>query len=137
MNIPIIAAIVVVFASVILSQKIAINAAAKLDDGIKLRIAEVFPKRNMNYTMIIFGLVIVFLLAMYIWPQYLIFISICYAATFFVYIFAKLILNVRKLVEIGAPAEYIRSVKVSFGVFIGGAVGACIVFAMARAGFGI
>lgn len=122
-------AIVVFLASVVLSQKIAVNAAARLDDATKLKIAEIFPKRNVNYTIAIFTIVIVFLVATYMFPDRYISIMIGYAVAFLIYIFTKLILNVRKLKEIGAPTGYIRMVIVSFCVFIGGAVAASIVLA--------
>ena len=63
-------AIVVFLASVVLSQKIAVNAGLRLDDATKLQIAKVFPKRNSNYTMIVFGIVIIYLVAIYAMPQY-------------------------------------------------------------------
>ena len=90
-------AIVVFLASVVLSQKIAVNAAARLDDATKLKIAEIFPKRNVNYTIVIFTIVIVFLVATYMFPDRYISITIGYAVAFLIYIFTKLILNVRKL----------------------------------------
>ena len=122
----------VFLASVVLSKKIAVDAGLRLDDVTKLKIAEVFPKRNMNYTMVVFGIVIVFLVAIYARPQYFFIIAVAYIAVFAVYIFTKLFLNVKKLKEIAAPEDYIRSVIISFAVFIGGAVAAVMVFAAGR-----
>lgn len=130
MNISTLAAAVVIFASVILSQKIVVNAGSRLDDEMKLRIAEVFPKRNVNYTILVFGMVIAFLFAIYLFPQYVRVLAIVYAVAFTSYIFAKLFFNVRKLREMAAPDFYINSVIASFAVFIGGAVAAAIIFAV-------
>jgi hypothetical protein len=134
MSLSLLAAIVVFLVSVVLSKKIAVEAAMRLDGATKLKIVEVFPKRNMNYTMIVFGIVIVFLFALYALPQYVFIISIAYAAVFGIYIFTKLFLNVKKLKEIAAPESYIRSVIISFAVFIGGAVAAVIVFTAGNSG---
>jgi uncharacterized membrane protein YhaH (DUF805 family) len=117
-------------ASVVLSQRIAVDAGSKLDDSTKLKLAEVFPRRNVNYTIIVFSIVIVFLLALYLVPEYFRVITFCYGIVFLIYILLKLYLNVRKLKEIGAPASYVRSIVISFAVFIGGAIAAAIVIAI-------
>lgn len=130
MTIFMILAVVFVLASVVLSQKIAVNAAAKLDDETKLRMADVFPRRNVNYTVFVFSGVIIFILSLYLLPEYSRGISVAAAMVFIVYIFAKLFLNVRKLKEIGAPSEFIRSVIISFAVFIGGVVAAGIMLSV-------
>ena len=127
-------AIVVFLAAVILSQKIAVNAGARLDDATKLKMVEVFPKRNVNYTMIVFGIVVLFLGAIYALPEYFSIITIAYGVVFAIYLFTKLFLNVKKLKEIAAPEGYIRSVIISFAVFIGGAVASAIVFSVGNAG---
>jgi hypothetical protein len=129
MSISALIAIVVFLASVVLSQKIAVNAGSRLDDAMKLKLIEIFPKRNSNYTVIVFGIVIIFLVAIYALPQYFPIITIAYGIVFLIYLFTKLFLNVKKLKEIAAPEDYIRSVIISFAVFIGGAVAAVIVFA--------
>ena len=129
MSISALIAIAVFLASVVLSQKIAVNAGLRLDDATKLKLVEIFPKRNANYTMIVFGIVIVFLVALYALPQYFFIITIAYGIVFTIYLFTKLFLNVKKLKEISAPEDYIRSVVISFGIFIGAAVAAVIVFA--------
>lgn len=130
MSIPMIVGIMVFLASVVLSQKVAVNAASRLDDATKLKLLEHFPKRNVNFTIVIFALIIVFLLAIYFLPQFSPSITLIYAVLFLIYIFAKLFLNVRKLNEIGAPAFYIRSVVTSFGLFIGGAIMAAVIYSI-------
>ena len=130
MSISTLIAAVVFLGSVVLSQKIAINAASRLDDEMKLRIVDVFPKRNVNYTILAFGMVIAVLVAIYIFPQYTRVFTIVYAIAFLLYIFGKLFFNVRKLNEIAAPDFYIKNVIASFGVFIGGAVAAAIIIAI-------
>lgn len=132
MTLSAIIAVAVFLASVVLSQKLAARAASRLDDATKLKIVEVFPKRNSNFTIVIFGIVLVFLLAIYAYPQYISIITVAYGVCFLIYLFAKLFLNLRKLREIGAPENYIRSVVTSFAVFIGGALAAIIVFAIGR-----
>ncbi len=132
MNFSALAAIVVFLSSVVLSQKIAVNAGSRLDDVTKLKIVEIFPRRNANYTMIVFGIVIAFLIAIYAFPQHFSTTTIAYGCVFTIYLFTKLFLNVKKLKEISAPENYIRSIIVSFAVFIGGAVAAVIVFAVGR-----
>jgi len=123
-------AIVVFLASVVLSQKIAVNAGSRLDNEMKLKLMEVFPKRNVIYTVIVFGMMIAFFGAVYIFPQFVKLITLMYGITFTIYLFAKWYLNIRKLREISAPEFYIRSVMISFAVFICGAVAAAIVFSI-------
>ena len=136
MTFSVLAAIAIFFASVLLSQKIAINSGSRLDDRMKLKLVEVFPKRNMNYTMIVFAMIVVFLVALYLFPQYVAIISVMYIAAFLLYLVIKLVLNVRKLKELSAPEKYIRDVMISFAVFIGGAVAAAIIFAIGNVDFG-
>src|SRR5687768_14286 len=135
MNMPILIAVGIFLVSVVLSQKIAVNAGAKLDDEMKLKIAKVFPARNVKYTMFIFAVVLAYLIAIYVLPQHLSIITIGYACVFVVYIFAKLFLNVKKLRDMSAPEFYIRSVIISFAVFIGGSAAAGIVFGISNATF--
>ena len=123
---------VIFLGSIVLSQKIAVDAGSRLDDKTKLKVMEVFPKRNANYTMIVFGIVIVFLVAIYALPQYVFFISVAYAVVFVTYLFTKFFLNIKKLKEIAAPESYIRNIAMSFAVFIGGVLAAAIVFVAAR-----
>lgn len=103
MNISTLAAALVLFASVILSQKIAVNAGSRLDDEMKLKVVEVFPKRNVHYMILVFGMVIVFLFAFYLFSSYVRVFAIVYAIAFTSYIFAKLFFNVRKFREMAAP----------------------------------
>lgn len=136
MTFSVLAGITVFLASVILSQKIAVSAGAALDDATKLKLVEVFPKRNLTFTMLVFGMVIAFLAALYFFPGRFLIITIAYAAAFMIYIFLKLILNVKKLRDIGAPDSYVRSVITSFAVFIGGAVAAILVIVITNSYLG-
>ena len=136
MNISTLVAAIIFLGSVVLSQKIAVNAASRLDDETKLRIVDIFPKRNVNYTMLVFGMVIAFLFAIYAFPEYTRVFTIVYALAFSIYIFGKLFLNVRKLKEIAAPDFYIKNVIASFAVFIGGAVAATLIFAIGNSRIG-
>src|SRR5688572_16743042 len=124
MNLSIIIAIALFFAAVILSQKINIGARDRLDDDMKLKIANTFVKRNLNYSILVLVMIFAYMLGIYAFPQYSNGILITYAFVFVLYIASKMILNVRTLKEIGAPDGYIRSVYISFGLFIGGAVAA-------------
>jgi len=133
-NISAVAAIIAFLASVVLSQKIAVNAGSRLDDEMKLKLIDVFPKRNVNYTILVFGMVVAFLLGLYLFPEYTRVLTIVYAVAFTIYIFAKLFLNVKKLREIAAPDFYIKNVIASFGVFIGGAIIAVLIFAIGNSG---
>lgn len=93
----------------------------------KLKIGDVFAKKNLNYSIIAFLIIVVYLMAVYTLPQYYNAISIAYAVSFVVYVIGKMILSVRNLKALGAPDDYIRSVYISFGLFIGGAVAAGLV----------
>ncbi len=135
MNLSTLIAVVVFFASVILSQKIAVNAGMRLDDETKLKLAKVFPKRNANYTIIVFGIMLAYFVGLYSFPQYLRVITIAYALVFCIYIIVKWFLNVKKLRELSAPQTYIRSVSISFALFIGGAVAAVIILAVGNSTF--
>lgn len=125
-----IAGVVIFLISYILSQRLALNAREKLDDAFKLKISDIFARRNVNYSTIVFAIVIVYLITMYTLPQYVTVFSIIYAVVFLIYFISKMFLNIRKLKEIAAPPEYIRSIVASFGVFTGGAVAAIIVIAV-------
>jgi len=129
MSIWVIASVIVFFAAVILSQRIAVKAGTRLDDETKLKIIEIFHKRNANFTIVVLAIVVVYLVAMYAFPQYSVVAWIVYAIAFLIYLFVKLYLNVRKLREISAPEDYIGRIIMSFAVFIGGAVAAILVFA--------
>ena len=135
MNLSTLIAVVVFFASVVLSQKIAVSAGMRLDDETKLKLAKVFPKRNANYTIIIFGIMLAYLVGLYIFPQYLSIMTIAYAVVFSIYIFVKWFLNDKKLRELSAPQTYIRSVSTSFALFIGGAAAAVIILAVGNSTF--
>ena len=132
MDLSMLVAIVVFLAAVVLSQRIAVQAGSRLDDETKLKIAAIFPRKNANYTIIVFGIVIVFLIAIYALPQYISAITVGYGIVFATYLITKLFLYVKKLKEIGASESYIRSVVLGFVVFIGGAVAAGIVFSVGR-----
>ncbi|MGH9948042.1 MAG: hypothetical protein ACRD6X_12700 [Pyrinomonadaceae bacterium] len=114
--------VAIFLAAAVLSQKLALNAREKLDDETKLKIADVFAKLNFNYSLIVFAVVIAYFVALYTFPQYNGIFSIGYGLIFSIYIFAKLILNVRKLRAIDAPQDYINRIIQSFGIFIGGAI---------------
>jgi len=135
MNLSTLIAVVVFFASVVLSQKIAVSAGMRLDDETKLKLAKVFPKRNANYTIIIFGIMLAYFVGLYSYPQYSRVITIAYALVFCNYIFVKWFLNVKKLKELSAPQTYIRSVSISFALFIGGAAAAVIILAVGNSTF--
>jgi len=127
MSLSLIVAAAIFLGSVLLSQKLMANATSRLDDATKLKIGEVFSKRNVNYSIFVFSFVILSLVALYLWPAYSRLIWLLYAGGFAIYLVVKLILNVRKLTEIGASKDYIRVVKVSFGLFFAGIVGAILV----------
>lgn len=112
---------------VILSQRLVINATSRLEDAEKLKIAEVFAKRNFNYTLFVFSVIIIFLLALYLLPQYAMVIGVSYTILLIFYFISKMILNVKKLRELNAPDHYIRSVIAGFGLFMGGAAAALVV----------
>ena len=130
MSLSTILGIAVFLAGYVLSQKLALRARARLDDTTKLKVIDAFSKRNVNYSIVVFVLVIAYFGSLYAFPEHNKFLLIAYVAAFLVYIFAKLILNVKKLREISAPPEYIKSVIMSFGAFIGGAAVAGIVIAV-------
>ena len=132
MSISVIAAVTAFFAAVILSQRIAVQAGARLDDATKLKIVEIFPKRNANFTIVVLAIVVLYLIGAYAFPQYLLVIGMGYAVAFLAYLFTKLYLNVKKLREIEAPEDYIRRIILSFAVFIGGAVAAVLIFGVSR-----
>lgn len=113
--------------AVILSQRIMLNANARLSDADKLKIAEFFARRNFNYSVFIFSLIVIFLLALYLLPEYAVVIVVTYTMLLIVYFISKLLLNVKKLKELNAPNDYIRSVIVNFCLFFGGAAIAVVI----------
>lgn len=122
MYLSVIIGVAIFLLAVLLSQRIVINSTARLEDSEKLKINEVFAKRNFNYTMFIFSVIIIFLSALYILPQYAMIIGISYTILLIIYFISKMLLNVKKLKELKVPEHYIRSVIAGFGLFFGGAV---------------
>ena len=134
MELPILAGIVIFLVSVVLSQRVVMRATDRLDDETRLQIAKIFSRRNANYTIMVFGLIIAFLFGLYALPQHRFILIILYCMGFLAYIFLKLFLNVRKLREISAPEFYVRCVIMSFAIFIGGAIAAGIVMVIGNIG---
>ncbi len=118
--------IFVLLVSYAASRMISSNATQKLDDEMKLRIFDGFSKRN-SYSMIVIILVVFafFVLSRYL-PEYSSYITLAYAVVLAVYFMIKLFFNFRKLKEIGAPADYVRKIVLSWTVFMIG----CGVIAM-------
>ena len=104
------------------SRMISSNANRKLDDDMKLKIFAGFSKRNNYFMIVIVFVIFVFFASTIYLPEYSSYLALGYLGVLAVYFIVKLFLNFRKLKEIGAPADYVRSIAISWAVFIIGFV---------------
>jgi hypothetical protein len=134
MNLWVILAAALFLGSVLISQKIAVDAASKLDDQTRLRIMKIFPKRNMQYTVAVYSVLLLFLIGLYYFPEHALKLWLIYAAFFAVYFITKFTRTIRTLKEIDAPGVYVGSIATSYFAFSAGAILAFVVLLVS--GFG-
>ena len=118
----------------VVSRMVTTNASKKLSAEEKLRIFDAFSSCNNFYLMFVASLVFAYFGAMTYFPNLLIYITISYIVLFAIYLISKFLLNLQKLKEIEAPADYIKSFIFGYMIFIAGfaVLGGVSLFALLR-----
>lgn len=114
--------ILMFFVLFIISRAITNSAVKKLDDQTKLKMFDVFPKRNMYSTIFLLALVVVYFALFQMLPFYRLYLTVGYMAAFLVYLWSKFYLNFRSLKEMGAPSDYVKSFIFGYLIFIAGSM---------------
>lgn len=115
--------IIILFAAYTLNRFVMTNATKKLDDSMKLRIFEVFSKKNNYATVFLLVLVGLYFGAIQFLPQQIFLVTIIYLIVFVTYLILRFIFNYKKLRQLEMPSEYIKSFMVSYGIFTVGFLG--------------
>ena len=108
----------VVIVAVVASRMISSSATQKLNDEMKLKIFNGFSKRNNYLMVVILAVIFAFFISTKYLPEYNSILTLAYIGILAAYFIIKLFLNFRKLKEIGAPADYVRSIALSWAAFI-------------------
>jgi hypothetical protein len=126
MTISIVAGIVIFLGSVIVSRTIAAGARSRLQDETKIKIAEVFPKINQRYPIIIFGIMVIFLVVFEVSARNALLITLIYLVSIGGYVLVKVIQSEDKFRAVGATESYFRRVEASLAVLILGGICAVV-----------
>lgn len=110
--------VLVLLVAIAASKMIASTATQKLDDEMKLKIFEGFSRRNNYFLIVILAVIFAYFVSMNFLPNYTSYFTVGYIVVLAAYFFVKVFLNFRKLKEIGAPTEYVRSIAYSWTAFI-------------------
>ena len=99
------------------------EATKKLADSDKLRIFDVFSRRNNFSTVLVLILVFLYFGALQYLPHFIIQITGVYLALFCAYLILRFASNYRKLKQMQMPSNYIKSFITSYCVFLLGFLG--------------
>ncbi len=88
----------------------------------KLKVGDAFAQRNFIYSLILYGVIILYFSGIFLFPAFNVIFSILYGIAFSIYFLLKILLNFRKLREIDAPEGYVNAIFLSYVAFIGGAI---------------
>lgn len=109
--------IIILFAAYTLNRFVMTGATKKLDDSMKLKIFEVFSKRNNYATIFLFAIVLLYFGAMQFLPRQIFLITVIYLIVYVLYLIFRFASNHKKLKQLEMPPEYIKSFLFSYGVF--------------------
>ncbi len=121
---------VIIFAAYAINRFVMTAATKKLSDQDKLRIFEVFSKRNNYTTGLVLTLVLIYFGAIQYLPHLIVLTTAIYLVVFAAYLLYRFASNYKKLKQMDMPAEYIRSFILSYSIFILGFLGMtlCILY---------
>ena len=101
--------LVILFAAYAINRFVMTEATKKLADSDKLKIFEVFSKRNNFSTILVLTLVLLYFGALQYLPHFIIPITAVYLTLYVVYLIFRFATNYRKLRQMEMPANYIKS----------------------------
>jgi Ca2+/Na+ antiporter len=111
------AGLIIFFAAYAVNQFVMTEATKKLDDSMKLKLFEVFSKRNNYATLFLLAIVLLFLGALQFMPQHIFLIIIIYVIVYAAYLIFRFASNYKKLKQLEVPPEYMKRFLISYGVF--------------------
>jgi flagellar biogenesis protein FliO len=109
--------LVILFSAYAVNRFIMTNATKNLTDSDKLKIFEVFSKRNNYSTVLVLAIVLLYFGALQYLPHFIIQITAIYLTIFAAYLIFRFISNYKKLKQLEMPANYIKSFIASYGIF--------------------
>lgn len=115
--------LVILFAAYAINRFVMTEATKKLADSDKLKVFEVFSKRNNLTTVLVLTIVIIYFGAIQYLPQFITQITIVYLTLFITYLIFRFVSNYKKLKQIKMPETYIKSFITSYSIFILGFLG--------------
>lgn len=115
--------IIILFAAYAVNRFVMTEAAKKLDDSMKLKIFEVFSKRNNYATIFVLAVIVLYFGALQFIPDKIILFSAIYSIVIVAYLLFRFVSNYRKLKQMEMPAGYIKSFIISYSVFLLGFIG--------------
>ena len=112
--------LIILFTAYAINRFVMTEATRKLDDSDKLKIFEVFSKRNNYSTIFSLAIVLLYFGAMQYLPHLIIQVTIIYLIIFVVYLIFRFASNYKKLKQIDMPETYIKSFITSYSIFASG-----------------
>lgn len=115
--------IAILFSAYVVNRFIMTEATKKLSDSDKLKLFEVFSKRNKYTTIFLLLLILIFFGAIEYLPHFTFQIAIVYFIIFILYLTFRFASNYKKLKQIEMPDAYIKRFIISFSIFTTGFLG--------------
>ncbi len=115
--------LIILFAAYAINRFVMTEATRKLNDSDKLKVFEVFSKRNNLTTILILTMIIIYFGAIQYLPQFITQITIVYLTLFITYMIFRFVSNYKKLKQMEIPERYIKSFVTSYGIFVLGFLG--------------
>lgn len=115
--------LVILFAAYAINRFVMTEATNKLADSDKLKIFEVFSKRNNFSTILVLSLVLLYFGALQYLPHFIMPITVVYLTIYSAYLIFRFATNYRKLRQMEMPSSYISSFIKSYSIFILGFIG--------------
>jgi len=115
--------LVFLFAAYAINRFIMTEATKKLSDSDKLRIFEVFSRKNNYATISVLILIVIYFASLQYFPHFVEHITVVYVSVFLAYLLFRFVTNYKKLKQMEMPSAYIKSFISSYSIFILGFIG--------------
>jgi hypothetical protein len=115
--------IIILFVAYAVNRFVMTEATKKLDDSMKLKIFEVFSKRNNYTTIFLLAIVLLYFGAIQFFPHFVFSITVIYLIVFTACSVFRFVSNYKKLKQLEMPSEYIKSFIISYSIFGVGVLG--------------
>lgn len=115
--------LIILFTAYAINRFVMTEATKKLDDSDKLKIFDVFSKRNNYSTIFLLAIILLYFGALQYLPHLLNQITAIYLIIFVVYLIFRFASTYKKLKQIEMPAAYIKSFVISYSIFATGFLG--------------